>query len=62
MTFLEALHASRQRQAAREIDRYRHLIDTANAAEVWRSIASAHAKSPRRAYSSATAASARDAP
>jgi len=55
MTFLEALHMSRRRQAAREIDRYRHLIDEANAAEVRRAIASAHAKAPRRAYSSAAA-------
>jgi hypothetical protein len=51
MTFLEALHASRQRQAAREIDRHRHLIDEASAIKMRRAIARAHAKAspPARA-------------
>jgi hypothetical protein len=60
MTFLEALHASRQRQAAREIERYRCLIDEANAAKLRRAIASAHAKASRRASSSSAGSSARD--
>jgi hypothetical protein len=48
MTFLEALHASRQRQAAREIERYRHLMDEANATKARHAIARAHVKaSPR---------------
>jgi hypothetical protein len=34
-TFLEALHESRRRQAAREIGAYRHLIDQAKADEMW---------------------------
>jgi hypothetical protein len=49
MTFLEALHASRQRQAAREIHRYRHLIDEANAVKMRRAIVRAHAKASQRA-------------
>ena len=61
MTFLAALHASRQRQAAREIQRYRHLIDEAKAAKVRRAIASAHAKASRPTRPSAAAQSARDA-
>jgi len=61
MTFLEALHASRRRQAAQEIERYRHLIDEANAAKLRRAIASAHAKASRRASSSPAGPSARDA-
>jgi hypothetical protein len=39
MTFLEALHASRRCQAAREIHRYRHLIGDANTGEIECSIA-----------------------
>lgn len=61
MTLLEALHASRQRQAAREIHRYRHLMDEANAAELRQRIARAHAKASRRASSPAAATQARDA-
>ena len=49
MTFLEAMHASRQRQAAREIERYRHLMDEANAIRTRRAIARAHAKASRPA-------------
>jgi hypothetical protein len=56
MTLLEALHASRQRQAAREIHRYRHLIDEAKAAKMRHAIARAHAKASRSADSPATAA------
>ena len=51
MTLLKALQASRQRQAEREIHRYRHLIDEANAAEFRHAIARAHAQTPRRGSS-----------
>ena len=53
MTFLEALHASRQRQAAQEIHRYRHLIDEAKAGGIRRAIARAHAQASQRASSAA---------
>jgi len=61
MTLLEALHASRQRQAAREIHRYRHLMDEANAVKLRHAITRAHAKASPRAYSAAAAAPAREA-
>jgi len=37
--FLEALHESRRRQAAREIEKYSYLVDEAKANEMWRAIA-----------------------
>jgi hypothetical protein len=43
--FLDALHESRRRQAAREIEKYRYLIDEAKAKEMWRAIERAHAES-----------------
>jgi len=42
---LDALHESRRRQAAREIEKYRYLIDEAKTNEMWRSIGRPHAKS-----------------
>ena len=42
--FLDALHESRRRQAARELEKYRYLIDEAKAKETWRAIARAHAQ------------------
>jgi hypothetical protein len=47
MTFLQALHASRRCQAAREIHRYRHLIDDANAGAIECSIARGRLKVSR---------------
>jgi len=44
---LDALHASRCREAAREIDKYRYLIDEPKAAEMRRAIARSHAKQAR---------------
>jgi hypothetical protein len=41
--FFNALHESRRRQAAREIEKYRYLIDEAKAKEMWHAIARAHA-------------------
>jgi hypothetical protein len=61
MTLLEALQASRQRQAEREIHRYRHLMDDANAAKLRHAIARAHGQTPRRGSSSVAATPARDA-
>jgi hypothetical protein len=40
---LDALHQTRRRQAAREIERYRYLINEAKAGEMWRAIARSHA-------------------
>src|SRR5262245_27518549 len=42
--FLEAMHQSRQRQAALEVERYRHLIDDSAARELRRAFVRAHAK------------------
>lgn len=61
MTLLKALQASRRRQAEREIHRYRHLIDEANAAKVRHAIAHAHVQPSRRGASSVAATPARDA-
>jgi hypothetical protein len=61
MTLLEALHTSRRRLAAREIHRYRHLMDEANAAEIRHRIARAHAKASPRGYSPAAATPAHSA-
>jgi hypothetical protein len=61
MTLLEALQASRQRQAEREIHRYRHLMDEATAAKLRDAIARAHAQASRRGSSSVAATPARDA-
>jgi len=61
MTLLKALQASRQRQAEREIHRFRHLMDEANAAELRHAIARAHAQAPRRGSSSVAVTPARDA-
>jgi len=44
---LDALHASRCREAAREIEKYRYLIDEPKAAEMRRAIARSHAKQAR---------------
>jgi hypothetical protein len=45
---LEALHQSRRRQAVREIDGYRHLIDDVKAGELWRAIERSRAEASRK--------------
>ena len=52
--FLDALHESRRRQAAREIHEYRHLIDEVKAREVWRAIELSHLKASQAKTSAGT--------
>jgi tagatose-1,6-bisphosphate aldolase non-catalytic subunit AgaZ/GatZ len=41
-SLLDALHETRRRQAAREIDAHRHLIDHAKVDEMWARLFASH--------------------
>jgi hypothetical protein len=47
-TLLEALHESRRRQAMREIENHRHLIDEATTRDFWRTMERSRAAALRR--------------
>jgi hypothetical protein len=51
-SLFEALYESRQRQAARTIHKYRHLIDNAKARELWRAVDRSHAQASQSKPSS----------
>jgi hypothetical protein len=53
-SLLDALHGSRRRQAAREIDFYSHLVDETKASEMWRTIQLSRLKASQHRCSAAS--------